>query len=95
MIDQRVSEGIKVNFFGRPAYTTTIPAQLVKKYGCEVVPIYIERYQNYYFKMEVNKPIEFSKTKSLEDITIELNKIIEKMIKKNPNQWFWTHDRWK
>ena len=95
MIDQRVSEGIKINFFGKPAYTTTIPAQLVKKYGCEVVPIYIERYQNYYFKMEVNKPIEFSKTKSLEDITIELNKIIEKMIKKNPNQWIWTHDRWK
>ena len=95
MIDQRVSEGEDIDLFNRPAKTTTIPAQLVKKYGCEVVPIYIERYQNYYFKMEVNKPIEFSKTKSLEDITIELNKIIEKMIKKNPNQWIWTHDRWK
>ena len=37
MIDQRVREGIKVNFFGDAASTTTIPAQLVKKYNCELV----------------------------------------------------------
>ena len=43
MIDQRVSEGIKSQLFKRPALTTTIPAQLVKKYGVDVVPIYIER----------------------------------------------------
>ena len=30
MIDQRVSEGIKSNLFGTPAFTTTIPAQIVK-----------------------------------------------------------------
>ena len=43
MIDQRVREGIKTKFFGKPASTTTIPAQLIKKYKCDVVPIYIER----------------------------------------------------
>jgi len=40
MIDQRVSEGIKCDFFGQPALTTTIPAQLFKKFGCKIVPIY-------------------------------------------------------
>ena len=35
MIDQRVTEGSKVNFFGKAATTTTIPAQLIKKYGCK------------------------------------------------------------
>ena len=47
MIDQRVSEGIKSNFFGKPAFTTTIPAQIVKKFDCEIVPVYIERYDEY------------------------------------------------
>ncbi len=95
MIDQRVSEGISVKFFNRNALTTTIPAQLVKKYECEVVPIYIERSQNNYFTMYVNKPIIFNKNDSLEGITLELNKRLEKMIIKNPTQWIWSHDRWK
>ena len=43
MIDQRVSEGILSNFFNEKAFTTTIPAQLVKKFNIPIVPVYIER----------------------------------------------------
>ena len=95
MIDQRVSEGVKSKLFDRPALTTTIPAQLVKKYNVDVVPVYIERKDNIFFKMSVNKPIIFEENKSLEEITDKLNKILEKMILKNPDQWIWSHDRWK
>ena len=95
MIDQRVREGSKVNFFGNLATTTTIPAQLIKKYKCQLVPIYIERYNNFYFKMCVSKPIIVSSKKSIEEITLFLNNILEKMIIKNLDQWIWTHDRWK
>ena len=95
MIDQRVSEGIELNFFGYPALTTTIPAQLVKKFGCRVVPIYIERFNNLYYKMSINKPLQFEKNQSIEDISSILNKELEKMIIKNPEQWIWSHNRWK
>ena len=95
MIDQRVSEGIKSNFFNEPALTTTIPAQLVKKFGCKVVPIYIERKNNFYFKMKINNPITYNKESTTEEITLDLNKWLEKMILLNPNQWIWSHDRWK
>ena len=95
MIDQRVTEGSKVNFFGKIATTTTIPAQLVKKYECELVPVYIERYNNFFFKMYISKPLKIGKDKSIDEITIYLNNVLEKMILKNPNQWIWTHDRWK
>ena len=95
MIDQRVSEGISCNFFYKKALTTTIPAQFVKKYNCKVVPIYIERKQRYQFRLEIFKPIEFSKNENIEIITSHLNKILEEMIKRNPEQWIWTHDRWK
>ena len=95
MIDQRVREGIKTKFFGKLASTTTIPAQLIKKYRCDVVPIYIERKRSFYFKMYVSEPIKISNNKSISEITEHLNKILEKMILKNVDQWIWTHDRWK
>ena len=95
MIDQRVTEGIKSSFFRKEAFTTTIPAQLVKKYSCPVVSIYIERIDGHNFKMIIDKPIYFSKDKSTEDITQYLNYLLEKMILRNPEQWILTHNRWK
>ena len=95
MIDQRVSEGAKSNFFNEKAFTTTIPAQLVKKYKIPVVPIFIERFDNVKFKITVVKPINFDENKSVEDITDHLNKILENFIKDKPNYWIWSHNRWK
>ncbi len=95
MIDQRVTEGIKIDFFGNLASTTTIPAQIIKKYKCDLVPIYIERLEKYNFKMYVSQPIAINSEKSQEEISEHLNTILEKMILKNPDQWIWTHNRWK
>ncbi len=95
MIDQRVSESIKVDFFNQKASTTTIPAQLFKKFGSKIVPIYIERINGVYFKMTVSRPIIFEKESTIEEITLKLNKWLEKMILINPDQWIWSHDRWK
>ena len=95
MIDQRVREGIKIDFFNNQATTTTIPAQLIKKYNCELVPVYIERRKNNYFKMFVSKPIKIDKNKSVLEITKYLNNLLERMILRNIDQWIWTHNRWK
>ena len=95
MIDQRVSEGILSNLFNTKALTTTIPAQLVKKYNMPIVPVYIERINGINFKLEIKKPIIFSKEDTIQDITNQLNKILEKMILKKPEQWIWSHNRWK
>ena len=95
MLDQRVSEGIKSNFFGQPALTTTIPAQLVKKFRCKIVPVYIERINEVFFKIKISKPIFYNENTSIEEITLDLNKWLEKMILANPDQWIWSHDRWK
>ena len=95
MIDQRVSQGIKSKFFNQEAFTTTIPAQFIKKFNCKVVPISIERHNGVNFNIKVEKPIEFSKNSSTEKITRELNIWLEKTILKNPGEWIWSHDRWK
>jgi len=95
MIDQRVSEGKKVNFFGKPAFTTTLPAQLAIKYDLKIIPVYIERTRNNKFKIEFLNAIKPKDFKNKLALSEKLNKIIEKMIIKNPNQWIWTHNRWK
>jgi KDO2-lipid IV(A) lauroyltransferase len=95
MIDQRVSQGIKSNFFNYKAFTTTIPAQFVKKFKCKVVPIYIERTKGVNFRLTDYKTLEYSNNESIESITLNLNSLLEKMILKNPDQWIWSHNRWK
>ena len=95
MIDQRVSEGILSNFFNEQALTGTIPAQLVKKFNIPVVPVYIERVKGLNFKILIHDPIDFSKEETIENITLKLNQILEKMILQKPEQWIWSHNRWK
>ena len=95
MIDQRVSQGIKSNFFNHKAFTTTIPAQFVKKFNCKIVPIYIERVKEINFKITIYEPLKFSDNDSIQTITLSLNNLLEKMILKNPAQWIWSHNRWK
>ena len=95
MIDQRVSEGILSNFFNQEALTTTIPAQLVKKFNIPIVPVYIERIGSLNFKITINKPINFQNDYSIKNITDDLNKILERMILNKPEQWIWSHNRWK
>ena len=95
MIDQRVSEGFKLDFFHEKAYTTTIPAQFVKKFNCKVVPICIEREKEINFKLTIFKPLEFEKNDSTEKITQNLNFWLENTIKIPTIKWIWSHDRWK
>lgn len=87
MIDQRVTEGKKIIFFDKFAYTTTIPAQLIKRFGFDIVPVHIERKNKHYFNLTFYKPISYKKTSDLNYIMTKLNLWLELMIKKNPSQW--------
>ena len=95
MIDQRVSEGEKINFFSHPALTTTIPAQFVKKFGCKIQPVHIERYDKVNFKITFEDQIIIEENSDETLISLKLNQWLEKKIRKNPSQWIWSHDRWK
>tara|TARA_B100000767_G_C19674829_1_gene496888 strand:+ start:283 stop:1140 length:858 start_codon:yes stop_codon:yes gene_type:complete len=95
MIDQRVSEGKMINFFNRAALTTTLPAQLAIKFDLEIIPVFIERTKTNRFMIEFQNEVQSKNFKDKIELTKELNKILEKMIIRNPNQWIWTHNRWK
>jgi len=95
MIDQRVSEGILSPLFNEKALTTTIPAQLVKKFNIPIVPVYIERIDGLKFKITINQPLYFPQDTSQQQITDNLNQILEKFILSKPENWIWSHNRWK
>ena len=95
MIDQRVSEGERLNFFNQPALTTTLPAQLALKFELPIIPVFVERRENGTYKIEFYDEIISKNFKNKINLTQKLNSILEEMIKKNPNEWIWTHNRWK
>ena len=95
MIDQRVSEGEKINFFGKPALTTTLPAQLALKYNLSIIPVFIERKENDKFRIKFYNEIEAKNYKNKLELSEKLNKILEEMIIYKPDQWIWSHNRWK
>ncbi len=95
MIDQRVSEGERVDFFDELALTTSLPAQLSIKFNLDIIPVLIQRNKDDNFVIEFQNKISPDNFKNKIDLTIALNKILEKMIIKNPEQWIWTHNRWK
>ncbi len=95
MIDQRVSEGEKISFFGKPALTTTLPAQLALKFDLSIVPVFIERDSKNNFRLKFFNQIKPSDFSNKMELTKRLNQVLEKMISNNPYQWIWTHNRWK
>ncbi len=95
MIDQRVSEGEKIELFNKAALTTTLPAQLAIKYNLNIIPVFIKRLKDNTFKIEFKNPIKNANFKNKYDLTKKLNQELEEMIVDNPEQWIWTHNRWK
>tara|TARA_B000000557_G_scaffold222307_1_gene191027 strand:- start:368 stop:1231 length:864 start_codon:yes stop_codon:yes gene_type:complete len=95
MIDQRVSEGEKINFYKKPALTTTLPAQLALKYKLSIVPVFIQRKSNSKFVLEFQNEIKSEDFHDKLELTQKLNEVLEKMVVRNPSQWIWTHNRWK
>ena len=95
MIDQKVSQGIKCKLFAKDALTTNIPAQLALKHGYLLQPLKIKRYNQINFEIDVCDTLEINTNDDQFSITRKINQILEKMILENPDQWIWTHDRWR
>ncbi len=95
MVDQRVSEGESLPLFGKPALTTTLPAQLSLKFNIPIIPVLIKRQKDENFKIEFMEKIDPENFENKSQLSKKINETLEKLIAKNPSQWIWTHNRWK
>jgi KDO2-lipid IV(A) lauroyltransferase len=100
MLDQNMiaSEGVFVNFFGRPACTTPGLAYLSAHAQAPVVPVFMVRDGERRHRCIFHAPIEPPPNRDPETIrefTQNYTSIIERMIRERPDQWIWIHRRWK
>lgn len=97
LIDQWAgNDGIWVDFFGTPTSTTSVPARLANKYGTVLVPAYCLRTRQGYYQIRIEPSIHIESGENWEArSTLKLNRQLEEMIRSFPEQWIWSHHRWR
>jgi len=99
LTDQSTMKGILVDFFGRKASTTPVPAVLAITKNRPIVVVACCRTADFRFEGFVCDPIWPGKYEHEKDeiyrITQEINWQMEAIIRKYPEQYFWLHNRWK
>jgi len=97
-VDQKMNDGIKVPFFGRPAMTAPALASLALKFDRPVIPFRIIRLKGAYFRAEVLAPFRFAasddRRRDVSEAMTRVNQILEEWIREYPSQWLWLHRRW-
>ena len=92
-------DGVFVDFFGRPAHTSTAPVALALATEAQIIPGFLVREKNNRHRLLIENPIEIEK-KSTKEETLKFNtqkwsRVVESYIRKYPGQWVWMHKRWK
>jgi KDO2-lipid IV(A) lauroyltransferase len=100
LLDQHTSPktSVEVDFFGQPAYTTPIITQIAMKYDTPIVPIFTYRTEDDRYLVKIEPPILIPNDPSAEAVreqTARLTARIEAAVRKQPDQWFWVHRRWR
>jgi KDO2-lipid IV(A) lauroyltransferase len=93
-------KGIMVDFFGTPASTSPALADIALRTGCPVIPAFSLRQSDGRHIIWIGEPIQsINNGEGLDDLirrnTELYNKLIERFIMKQPEQWLWIHRRWK
>ncbi|WP_095295732.1 lipid A biosynthesis lauroyl acyltransferase [Helicobacter sp. 13S00482-2] len=102
LVDQHMSrnEGIEVDFFGKEVTHTTVASILSRRFGIDIVPVFIDFNTDYSkFQIKFYPPIKTKNTENYESDIYEATqsqaKLTEQVISANPSSWFWFHKRWK
>jgi len=100
LMDQAVlaEEGYVIDFLGRGAWTTKMPALIARKTGAAVLPAFIHREAEGH-KIIIYPEVELSQGDNTEhavkEDTSKFSRFIEEYIKEHPSEWLWIHRRWK
>jgi KDO2-lipid IV(A) lauroyltransferase len=92
-------EGVEVRFLGRRATATPAAALLALRCKSPILPAFCHRNNNGELVIRIEPPVELTKTNNLridlQTNTQVITERVERAIRKNPDQWFWTLKRWK
>jgi KDO2-lipid IV(A) lauroyltransferase len=99
VVDTRMDDGEPVPFFGRPALTTTVPARLALRHGCELVPVRVERLGGARFRVTIHAPVrpddpEAPRAEQARQMTRRIHEHFERWIRESPGDWLCLKRRW-
>ena len=97
LMDQKMNDGIRANFFGYEVMTASAIARFAIKFKCPIIPAICKRVNGTRFLIKYYPEIKYEKILELEselNIINYLNRYIETWIKESPEQWIWVHNRW-
>jgi len=92
--DQHSAKGVVVDFMGRKARAFSGPFRLSSKFGCFSVVSIVRRLSWGNFEWVIEKPLKLGEFQETEGVQKYSNSIVQ-IIKKDPTQWLWLHNRWK
>ena len=99
LVDQHAGDhGVWMPFFGRLASTSTLAALLARRSGALLVPIIVQNAGVGRWHLRCLPPVAGEKDQppqSMEAVTLRLNQVLEGVIREQPQDWFWVHNRWK
>lgn len=92
LADQYEKRGTPLDFVGRPAPTTLVPAELALKFGLPLIPIYGRRLPDgVAVQVEVDPPIPRG---SAAQMMQAANDSLAERVRRVPEQYYWLHRRW-
>lgn len=98
MMDQKMNDGIAVDFFGRAAMTAPALARFAFRFACPVIPIHVERLGPARFRVVCEAPLAAptadDRTEYIHELTRAVNRTMETWIRAEPKSWLWVHRRW-
>lgn len=96
LTDQRMSRGIRVPFFQRPAKTGPGIAKLALSAQCPLIPTMVERVEGTHFRVHIFPPLTYDEgAQDVEyEILLRMNQFFEQWIRRNPASWWWQYHRW-
>ena len=90
--------GAFINFLGKTASTPLGPAVFAKKFHVPILPAFILRREDGRHRVVIGEVLRYEdhgdSEKDLFDLTEQMTRIIEKIIRENPTQWLWFQKRW-
>jgi KDO2-lipid IV(A) lauroyltransferase len=97
-VDQKMNDGIPVNFFGRPAMTAPALAHFALRFRCPVMPVHVERLGPAHLRLICEAPLALpesgDRATDAQAMTLSVNETLERWIRHAPESWLWLHRRW-
>ncbi|MCB1501587.1 MAG: lipid A biosynthesis lauroyl acyltransferase [Bauldia sp.] len=99
LIDQRITEGQVIPFFGRPSLSNPLVGVMARIFNCPVHGGYAVRLPDGRFRVVMTPPLDLPRDArgkvDVEGANIMVHGMVEQWIRQYPEQWLWLHDRWR